>query len=384
MDDWKRYAQDDQSYSSRSAGLPRGVRPQRSMADIPSRSTASRRDRDTAPRLPQTPRKRDNYYTEPRSAAVPDRFSNVSTSSESSRASSAFSRRGQQAYESSTSIEELNPKTSRQDWGSSQRRQRPNAQTSDVSPNDGNASHARRYHSVYAPEDAFDDVTPDAELGPSEGYGASLWNRVASAANTLTVNVSKAWASGLFTEDGPVTPEGGESRLTQALKSYHLSKARTASDLPSWLFSEEERRVTRGSFTSREEERTQQVDMRPPRQRGLRAIYAEASESSSPPERDASTPNYTRERRGGSRFNAEPEERYEVFSTTAQQSKATSRLQAMRDARRPNERTQRSPVRHVDDYDNDAGALAMQASQQEIPLRRVGLPSAPKPRRSRS
>jgi hypothetical protein len=306
MDDWKRYAQDDQSYySSRTAGLPRGVRPQRSMADIPSRSVASRRDQSNTPRLPQTPRMRDNYYTEPRSAAVPDRFSNLSTSSESSRASSAFSRRGQQAYESSTSIEELTPKTSRRDWGSSQRRQRPNAQTSDVSPYDGNASHARKYHSVYAPEDTFDDANPDAELGPSEGYGASLWNRVASAANTLTVNVGKAWASGLFTEDGPgtgialflvrwlvtqalislVTPEGGESRLTQALKSYHLSKARTASDLPPWLFSEEERRVTRGSFTSREEERSQQVDMRAPRQRGLRAIYAEANETPSSPER---------------------------------------------------------------------------------------------------
>ncbi|KAJ3485670.1 hypothetical protein NLI96_g4799 [Meripilus lineatus] len=40
-----------------------------------------------------------------------------------------------------------------------------------------------------------------------------------------------------------VTPPGQESRLTRALKSYHISKARAPSDLPEWLFEEKERKV---------------------------------------------------------------------------------------------------------------------------------------------
>ena len=38
------------------------------------------------------------------------------------------------------------------------------------------------------------------------------------------------------------TPFGQESRLTKAMKSYHLSKARNHSDLPDWLFTDTERR----------------------------------------------------------------------------------------------------------------------------------------------
>lgn len=33
-------------------------------------------------------------------------------------------------------------------------------------------------------------------------YGLSLWSRVATAANTLTVNVSKAWTSNITTHSG--------------------------------------------------------------------------------------------------------------------------------------------------------------------------------------
>ena len=32
------------------------------------------------------------------------------------------------------------------------------------------------------------------------------------------------------------TPPGEESRLTRALKAYHIDKARDPADLPEWLF----------------------------------------------------------------------------------------------------------------------------------------------------
>jgi len=233
----------------------------------------------------------------------------------------------------------------------------------------------------------FDDGEDvDAATANGEGYGASLWNRVASAANTLTVNVGKAWAAGLFTEDGPVTPDGGESRLTQALKSYHLSKARTASDLPSWLFTEDERRVTRSGFTARDrgEEMHREGETRPPRRRGLKDVYADEEGGTSTNNGNAApTSGYLRERTRPARSWAqvdEPEERYNP-PATQNQSKATSRLQAMRDARRPNGREQRSPVQHTVDQDSDYyGSPAMHEPPAEVPLRRVGLPSGPKRR----
>ncbi|KAH9951348.1 hypothetical protein B0H21DRAFT_705633 [Amylocystis lapponica] len=68
------------------------------------------------------------------------------------------------------------------------------------------------------------------------GVGSSLWTRVAAAAGALSVNVSKAWAENVSSSAGEVTPMGQESRLTRALKSYHIEKARDLSDLPEWLF----------------------------------------------------------------------------------------------------------------------------------------------------
>ena len=41
-----------------------------------------------------------------------------------------------------------------------------------------------------------------------------------------------------------VTPPGQESRITRALKAYHISKANSPSDLPAWLFDEKERGLT--------------------------------------------------------------------------------------------------------------------------------------------
>jgi hypothetical protein len=46
------------------------------------------------------------------------------------------------------------------------------------------------------------------ELPVQPGYGLSLWSRVATAANTLTVNVSKAWASNIVAYSGERTSSG--------------------------------------------------------------------------------------------------------------------------------------------------------------------------------
>jgi len=87
-------------------------------------------------------------------------------------------------------------------------------------------------------------VGRDGEVLPAQlgyGYGLSLWSRVATAASTLTLNVSKAWASNIAVYSGELTPPGEESRLTRAMKAYHIDKARDPADLPAWLFEEHER-----------------------------------------------------------------------------------------------------------------------------------------------
>jgi len=42
----------------------------------------------------------------------------------------------------------------------------------------------------------------DSLPGGQSGYGLSLWSRVATAASTLTISVSKAWASGISAHPG--------------------------------------------------------------------------------------------------------------------------------------------------------------------------------------
>jgi len=78
-------------------------------------------------------------------------------------------------------------------------------------------------------------------LQPADGLGLTLWNRVATAAGNLTVSVSKAIETNIVSYTGEVTPAGQESRLTRAMKEYHISKARDPSELPEWLFEERDR-----------------------------------------------------------------------------------------------------------------------------------------------
>lgn len=112
------------------------------------------------------------------------------------------------------------------------------------------------------------------------GVGSALWARVASAAGNLTVNVSKAWSANIATYVGEETPPGQESRLTRALKEYHIAKARDLAELPDWLFDERERRAGRAQLTERAHEIPPVSDMpkdtprapeRPPTPAGTRA-----------------------------------------------------------------------------------------------------------------
>ena len=126
------------------------------------------------------------------------------------------------------------------------------------------------------------------------------------------------------------TPPGEESRLTRALKAYHIEKARNPTDLPPWLFEEHERHSLGGSETSlrhREGSEYDEYDTRrataPPRSsgRGLRDIYDAAAADTANPSRHQEV----RERSRG---------RQQEDIPVSAPSKANDRLKALRDAKR--------------------------------------------------
>ncbi|TEB35882.1 hypothetical protein FA13DRAFT_1727422 [Coprinellus micaceus] len=126
------------------------------------------------------------------------------------------------------------------------------------------------------PEDAPSeepDVTTPTNQESTEA--APLWKQVVT---TLTVNVSKAISSTVGEGDGEATPVGAESRLTKAMKTYYLSKARDQSELPDWLFSEKERRVT----SSRRQKSRDRGASPPPEVVGLPRHRTAMSQDSSP------------------------------------------------------------------------------------------------------
>lgn len=162
----------------------------------------------------------------------------------------------------------------------------------------------------------------------------------------MTISVSKAWASNITVYSGEraflsrskgvclhilnyllETPPGEESRLTRALKAYHIDKARDPTDLPPWLFEEHERRPRGGPGTSLRDREGSEDDYdshratAPPRSggRGLRDIYdaaeATATATAIPP----------RETRGRLQNDV---------SVAPAPSKANDRLKALRDAKR--------------------------------------------------
>lgn len=169
----------------------------------------------------------------------------------------------------------------------------------------------------------------DAAAGSWAGDGYAVWSRVATAASELTVNVSKAWATNIATYTGEETPPGQESRLTRAMKAYHLEKARSPQDLPTWLFDEKERRPKAAdppkSRPSRrytdddddlEEVQVKRAEVQRPR--GLRDIYDSAASESVKSTRPA-------ERAVGRSYGEEP---------GISSARGTDRLKALRAARK--------------------------------------------------
>ncbi|THU90731.1 hypothetical protein K435DRAFT_968557 [Dendrothele bispora CBS 962.96] len=251
--------------SRRPGGLPTGPSPR--SHSRPRREEHNRSDREQSSSRPLRSQKSASSLprsriTEPRRAprALPNdyesrhRRSDDSTSSLSSGASSLFDRvrNGAASYASSfTSIE------------------------GDEEDDKNISLRNRRLARSSSPQDVPDST------GTGDGY--TIWSRVASAASTLTVSVSKAWTTNITTFAGEETPPGQESRLTRAMKAYHLEKARDPSDLPAWLFEEHERRPLQQAH--RPERSRRDVEERdlvasvaePPRPRGLRDIYDSVS-----------------------------------------------------------------------------------------------------------
>jgi len=99
----------------------------------------------------------------------------------------------------------------------------------------------------YPPPDQITHSSSNATSTASALQGQSIWQRVAVAVGTLSVNVGLSLNADLVAGDGEQTPIGAESRITAALKKYYLASAQSGADLPDWLFSAEERRAAGGT-----------------------------------------------------------------------------------------------------------------------------------------
>ncbi|KAI0256918.1 hypothetical protein BJV78DRAFT_1167964 [Lactifluus subvellereus] len=233
--------------------------------------------------------------------------------------------------------------------------------------------------------------TGDVGGGDERGYGISLWSQVAMAANSLTISVSKAWTSNIAAYSGERTPPGEESRLTRAMKAYHIEKARDPTDLPPWLFEEHERRpLGQSSTRSRHREGAEYGGHQsrnvpapaPPRGRGLRDIYDTAA---------AETPRPShQETRESPRIRRDD-------VPAGPPSKANDRLKALRDAKRNATIRRNSPassdrvdttggesfirVERSRNYGQERGQGYNRAPSLPASVRPVGLPPRPAIRR---
>lgn len=390
----RRYDEDDSSqYSSsrpsrdrqRGPGLPTG--PQSKGFDRPgpaasnSRSTRQRdRDRDQE-RYRTTAEERNNYPASERSTRRVPRSATPSMSSTSSGAS-LFDRASGRAGRSVTS----------------------SARTSfdDEDERAGYGTKGRQGRGGYDDVPEEYDERDEQSQPAAESVGASLWNRITEAANTLTISVSKAWESNVDQVDGEATPEGQESRLTVAMKHYYIERVRRTEDLPGWLFSDLERRGGRSNRTekqTRQEEETYDIDDyyqedtgRDHNRSASRAAATTAIKTGTPTRRAAApSPDSAIEDRFGD-------------SEGGGGTKATNRLKALREEKRRQfvSPTPSAPSRDNQSYSTDdsvadeeqdgrygRGNGDLQSrdarrgprdepAQGRTPPRRVGLPSGPR------
>ncbi|KAI0006235.1 hypothetical protein BJV74DRAFT_803084 [Russula compacta] len=298
-------AGDSDYYPLRSTPAPpraaptRSVRPQRPEANISSSYT-------DVPDVPPLPLSRRS------DASSKSSGSSGSYSSASGSSSSFLDRmKGRDGYGSSRTSMEEEPEPSRKETTSERGgwlRQRTGAMPEQE-------------------QDGTLDGDDDESAAVQPGYGLSLWSRVATAANSMTISVSKAWASNIAAYSGEGTPPGEESRLTRALKAYHIEKARDPADLPAWLFEEHERRpLGRPGATLRDREDDEdgsygfgRATAPPPASgRGLRDIYDAAA---------ATTEISSRQQEKYDSSRGRPQD-------VGPPSKASDRLKALRDAKR--------------------------------------------------
>ncbi|KAH7930815.1 hypothetical protein BV22DRAFT_1190923 [Leucogyrophana mollusca] len=174
------------------------------------------------------------------------------------------------------------------------------------------------------------------------GYGGSIWDRMATAAGVLTVNVNQAWSAKIATLSGEETPPGHQSRLTRAMRAYHLAKAQHPADLPDWLFDEHERRPTLHSRFAGLQVGSSMEESPKQRKPGLSHIYCEAATTSSPiTQRATQSQTPVNER------------------TTP--SKATDRLRALRDAKRADLGVRHIPVQPDNSSSPQGGAVRIKS-----------------------
>jgi hypothetical protein len=226
-------------------------------------------------------------------------------------------------------------------------------------------------------EDNVDKESLEPDPRPAPGFGYSLWSRVAAAAGTLTVNVSKAWEANVGSVAGEgttytassrkcdidlmsvslVTPPGQESRLTRALKAYHIEQARQPSDLPEWLFDERERGVRR---TAPSEEHTTAKEV-------VKEVPMEPRSTARPVDPPRETTPLGRARTMLKKAADD--------DATASMSRATQHLRALRDAK-----AKRTPtIRFVDTpHPRHAAASAQEKRPAELPVidRRYAFPTS--------
>ncbi|KAI0374810.1 hypothetical protein BV20DRAFT_1010460 [Pilatotrama ljubarskyi] len=204
-------------------------------------------------------------------------------------------------------------------------------------------------------DDGDGDETKSGSGKPAAGHGSSLWTSITSVASNLTISVSKAWSSNLPTYNGEDTPVGGESRLTRAMKAYHIEKARDPSDLPEWLFDERERgvrpRQTAAKPSMEEREEREPLPDRPELSRSVTTRGRE--EVPAQPPRIARGPTLADQRAGSGDMSGAGSQEHVT--------KSMARLRALRDAKR------NAKVRFHSDEEDDQTTAANESASFGVP-----------------
>ncbi|KAI1795948.1 hypothetical protein LXA43DRAFT_696047 [Ganoderma leucocontextum] len=211
---------------------------------------------------------------------------------------------------------------------------------------------------------SMDEMEMDdkADEKPPAGFGSSLWGSITGVASNLTINVSKAWSSNVASYSGEETPVGGESRLTRAMKAYHIEKARNPRDLPAWLFDERERGVRSHATTLGASEKKTAQETRPSDL--PRSVTTDRQDELFPPPRITRGPTLADRRKATSASSAPSVAR---AGSEEHVTKSMARLRELRDTKR------RAKVR----FDDDGEAEAEEIRGPSVPVPRP--PPEPEP-----